>query len=159
MRTRALSRTIAAFTVGVSIVLSCRDYRSDFESLVSIKEFDDFPSLDFEGEKSIDNRHYQGVYRTGKKANAYLLEKAVSKKKTRWTRASLPVSLTEGDITLILLMDINSIIFERLIPEEIQGGYDNYGAVAWWQWLHENETNRKFVIDRIKGELLHRDER
>jgi hypothetical protein len=135
------------------IAVSCNNYQNAFESLISKKEIDCFPSVDLEGLDCIDNNNYKIIYNSGTRANSYLISRLTSDRKTKWTYATMPFFLTEGDIALLLLMDINNIDFMILLPKELENEYKKHGALCWWSWIHENDRNRNMVIKLLNDEI------
>ena len=75
------------------------------------------------------------------------MDLAIYEKETKYIYCPMPVRLTEGDIAICLLLDINGIsdeeFVEKLIPEHLIEDYKESGAVVWWHWIHENIDNRK----------------
>ena len=63
--------------------------------------------------------------------------------------------LTDGDIALCLLLDINlfgdEVFIDKLVHPDIKKKYLDNGAQVWWKWIHSNTENRKWIIGEIKN--------
>ena len=100
------------------------------------------------------NEYHEKLYKKGSKINNFLLQKANQANKTNYIIPNIVSPLTDGDIAISLLLDINQITDSEfklnLITKEIEEDYNNSGSTVWWKWIHENIENRKWVISQIK---------
>jgi hypothetical protein len=137
--------------------ISCKedkDIDHIFYQLVTIEENNyekTFPSIDLQNMEGINNKYYKRLYKKGKSLNNYLLEKAYSEKMINWYNYPFYFNMSEGDIAIKLLLDINKEIdFYKIIPIEIIEDYDKNGAMVWWDYLR---GNRAEIIELIKENI------
>ncbi|MDR1837643.1 MAG: hypothetical protein LBQ89_08300 [Treponema sp.] len=135
--------------------ISCKeDIDHVFNKLIIIEENNyekTFPSIDLQNIKDINNIYYKKLIKKGKSINDYLLEKAYSEEKTNWYNYPFYFNMSEGDIAIKLLLDINKDInFYKIIPMEIIDEYDENGAKIWWDYLR---VNREEIIELIKENI------
>jgi hypothetical protein len=130
-----------------------------FNRLININTRETFPPIDLDGIEYIHNKYYKKLYNMNKKINCYLLEKAYSTKPTNWYFYPFYFQMTEGDIAIKLLLDINLLNdseFYKIIPEKINDEYNKSNGYAniWWIYLHKNIENRKEIIELIKETII-----
>ena len=85
-------------------------------------------------------------------ANNNLVELAINENPTNWLTDFSYRPITDGDLAISLLIDINEISDEEfylLMPLELRNEYDKNGVVVFWDWIHENVINRKYVINQL----------
>ena len=137
------------------LLCSCSNPEHYFEEFVSAAEDSCVPSYDLTPRdkwKNVNPAYYR-VFRSGPKMNQFLLEKAKSEKPTKWHICPFPFYLTEGDISINLLIDINNINFDTIIPDHLIDEYHVTGAGPWWEFLRENTENREIIIRMIREQL------
>lgn len=139
------------------IFISCENnsFSFLFSKLVDLNDSEILYSYNTYNEEN-KNKYYKKIYKQGKKNNENLIEKALSVKETNWIAVMYPINLTEGDIAISLLLDINSINdtdFLKLMPRELVSSYKNSGTIVWWNWIHESINNRVYVVEQLKDEL------
>ena len=141
-------------TVLLSFISCKEDTDHIFNKLIIIEENNyekTFPSIDLQNIKDINNVYYKKLIKKGKSINDYLLEKAYSEEKTNWYNYPFYFNMSEGDIAIKLLLDINKDInFYKIIPIEIIDEYDENGAKIWWDYLR---INREEIIELIKENI------
>lgn len=96
------------------------------------------------------------ICKMGKVNNDKLLDLAINDGITDWRTAYSHRVLTKGGLAISLLIDINKIDdedFYLLMPRELRDSYQKNGVVIWWNWIHENVENRKFVINQLRRML------
>jgi hypothetical protein len=135
--------------------ISCKENTDHiFNKLIIIEENNyekTFPSIDLQNIKDINNVYYKKLIKKGKSINDYLLGKAYSEEKTNWYNYPFYFNMSEGDIAIKLLLDINKDInFYKIIPIEIIDEYDENGAKIWWDYLR---VNREEIIELIKENI------
>jgi hypothetical protein len=135
--------------------ISCKkDVDHIFYKLITIEEnnYENFfPSIDLQNIKDINNIYYKRLFKKGKSINEYLLGKAYSEKMTNWYNYPFYFNMSEGDIAIKLLLDINrDVDFYKIIPMEIIDEYDENGARIWWDYLR---GNREKIIELIKENI------
>lgn len=99
------------------------------------------------------NNLYLKICKMGKKNNDRLLELAINENKTNWITNFSYQPLTDGDLAISLLIDINEISdvdFKFLMPSDIRDEYEEEGGRVFWDWIHEDIANRKYVITQLK---------
>jgi hypothetical protein len=57
--------------------------------------------------------------------------------------------LSEGEIALCLLIDINKIDIKQIMPKDVLYIYNKEGASVWWEWIRKDITNRDEIIEKI----------
>lgn len=77
------------------------------------------------------------------------MDKAYSEKKTTYRLCPMPFFLTEGDVAICLLLDINKLNPPQLLPENMIDSYEKEGAWIFWSYLHEEKANRERVVEKI----------
>lgn len=140
---------IILFFVGL-IFISCK---KDFDSLYKqmIKEEKNV-FLEHPDYSSSINDAYMKIYKMGKENNNNLVELAINENPTNWLTDFSYRPITDGDLAISLLIDINEISDEEfylLMPLELRNEYDKNGVVVFWDWIHENVINRKYVINQL----------
>jgi len=134
-------------------LISCNNIDYNFNKLISIEEKNNeniFYSINLHGIENINNVYYKRLYKKGKNINKYLIEKMYSEKMTNWYNYPFYIKMSEGDIAVNLLLDINEIEFNKIIPMEILNEYNKNGARILWNYLHENKENIiELIIENI----------
>ena len=100
------------------------------------------------------NDAYAKILKMGKKNNIRLLELAINENSTNWITDFSYRPLTDGDLAISLIIDINEISDENfylLLPIEIRNEYEKNGAVVFWDWIHEGISNREYVISQLEN--------
>lgn len=99
------------------------------------------------------NTYYKKIVKQGKKNNADLIRLSYSEENVNWVLPLNTCRLMKGDIAISILITVNEIDdveFESLIPDVIKSDYAKYGVRVWWEWIHLNLDNRKYVIHQLK---------
>ncbi len=129
-----------------------------FNAILSsqINEQNVLPSID--KVSSSGNKYYDKMYEQGKIHNKFLLERAYSDNITNYYIPNI-VRLTEGDIAIMLLININfkgtDAKWKKIfVNNKILTEYNQEGSKVWWNWLHEKKENRAWIVLQIKKELL-----
>jgi hypothetical protein len=144
------------FIITLQFFVSCNNKNDTdfyFNKLITIKPNnyeETFPSIDLSGIENINNKYYKKLYKERKTINTYLLEKANSEKETNWYNYPFYFKMKEGDIAIKLLLEINEVDFNKIIPLEILNEYNKNGARIWWEYLHEN---REKIIELIMNNI------
>jgi len=119
-------------------LISCNNIDCNFNILISIEE------------KNNENIFYSIKPHGIENINKYLIEKMYSEKMTNWYNYPFYFKMSEGDIAVNLLLDINEIEFNKIIPMEILDEYNKNGARIWCNYLHENKENIiELIIENI----------
>ena len=137
------------------ILVSCTSFDDKFNQLVKIEEPDFLPVVGPEG--PTDNKLYLAIFTEGKKNNQVLLERVMYTNKTNWYLHSSNVQLTDGDVALCLLFDINTISdtdMYELMPDYLTKEYKENGSKVWWNWIHKDNNNRKWVLSKLSSIIL-----
>jgi hypothetical protein len=129
-----------------------------FNKLVNIKTSQLYYSINLNGIENIKNKYYIKLYNMNKSINEYLLEKSYSLKITNWYFQPFYFQMTEGDMAIALLLDINIVAdndFYKMIPSEIEHEYIENGKNAdiWWVYLHKDISNRENIIRIIRENI------
>lgn len=93
----------------------------------------------------------------GKNNISFLVKKALSDKKTNCTICPLPFILEEGDVAILLLVEICKFKngdFMKLFPNEINNSIKKHGILAWLKWLQIDKKNRSELVAKIKQRLM-----
>jgi hypothetical protein len=148
----------------VLLLINCQKYDVNnkaeyyFNKLVNVKNEQEFYSINLNGINNINNKNYIKLYNMNKSINEYLLEKSNSLKITNWYFNPFHFQMTEGDIAIVLLLEINlnEDDFYKIVPNEIENEYIENGKNAdiWWFYLHEDIKNREKIIELIKEKIL-----
>ena len=136
-------------------LISCKSFENRFNQLVKIEEPDFLDSVDLYG--PTDSKLYMALYSEGKKNNQVLLQKAISTNKTNWYIRHIHIQLTDGDVALCLLLDINFISdsdFYELIPDFLIEEYKGNSARVWWDWVQSDINNRKWLVSKLASKLM-----
>ena len=99
------------------------------------------------------NDAYAKILKMGKENNNKLLKLAINENSTNWITDFSYRPLTDGDLAISLIIDINEITdedFYLLMPLEIRNEYEKNGVVVFWDWIHEGVYNRKYVINQLE---------
>jgi hypothetical protein len=153
---------INAVLIFYIIILFNSCYRNNnidylFGKLINMKNKETFYSINLHGIENVNNKYYKKLYSIGKNLNPYLLNKCYSTKLTNWYFDSFYFQMTEGDIAIQLLIEINfdDYTFIKIIPEEIYNEYIENGKNSniWWIYLHKNSNNRKEIIELISNNI------
>lgn len=133
------------------LMMSCFNGADDlFIDLVTVKNVDCLPKIWEQDTKS--DSAYSKLYRMGETINSFLLEKAILNNKTKYMLCPQSYFLSDGDIAICLLLDINKIsddTFLKLMPSDLVDEYNLSGSIIWWNWIQNNE-NRKWVIEQFR---------
>jgi hypothetical protein len=148
----------------ILIFINCQNYTGNskaeyyFNKLINVKNEQEFYSINLNGIENIKDKYYIKLYNMNKSINEYLLEKSYSLKITNWYFHPFHFQMTEGDIALVLLLEINLIEddFCKIVPYEIEYEYIENGRNAniWWVYLHKDIKNRENIIGLIKEKIL-----
>jgi hypothetical protein len=137
-------------------MFSCNDnFEIGFNELVNVREYDCLNTVSLHGLDDCSQK-YKELYLKGAKINHQLIAKAISGKETKYRLCPMSFLLTEGDIALCLLIDINKMDdneFYKLIPPALISDHKNKGSITWWLWIHEKPENRRWVVDQIQAIL------
>ncbi len=149
-------KTIIIMLFSLLCLVSCNSsFEQSFDKLIRIKNDDCLNTVNMHSVDNVSN-DYKNLFLMGKEINSNLLNIAISDKETKYRLCSMAFYLTEGDISICLLLDINEIgdkEFEMLIPEQLIEKYKSSGASVWWLWIQGSIANRKWVIDKISSLL------
>lgn len=111
------------------------------------------PLYSYDLHTGTENYYQDKLFKMGTAINSFLLEKAKGNAPTNYMIENIVCPLTDGDIAIDLLLDINlisdNVFAEELVPDSIKEEYRNNGASVWWEWIHESASNRAWVIDAI----------
>lgn len=133
---------------------SCKDsFNNAYNNLIEEKDFIVLEHPDYSSQL---NKYYEKIYKMGKKNNNKLLDLAIDETPTNWRTSYSYRILTKGDLAISLLIDINKIDddkFYLLMPADLRIDYEKNGVVVWWDWIHKDIMNRKFVINQLKAFL------
>lgn len=139
-----------------SLLISCGTGFDDrFERLTAIQEPDFLPVAGPEGPS--DDTLYMKLYSEGKSINRKLLDKVLLTNKTNWYLHSGNIRLTDGDIAICLLFDINKISdsdIYTLMPDYLVKEYKDNGSRVWWNWIQKDIKNRKWIVTKISSMIL-----
>lgn len=142
--------TVFIFFFGV-IFIGCNNNFSDlYKKMINEKQTVFLEHSDY---SSSVNKLYLKICKMGKKNNDRLLELAINENKTNWITNFSYQPLTDGDLAISLLIDINEISdvdFKFLMPSDIRDEYEEEGGRIFWDWIHEDIANRKYVIIQLK---------
>ena len=86
---------------------------------------------------------------SNKENNNNLFELAINENPTNWLTNFSYRPITDGDLAISLLIDINEISDEEfylLMPLELRNEYDKNGVVVFLDWIHENVINQLIKI-------------
>jgi hypothetical protein len=145
------------------IMISCvQDSSSSFEAIINLS--DPIEELGKEVLYSIDlhgssgNKNYDKMYSEGKVHNKYLLNKALSEEITNFCIPNVTGFLSEGDIAIMLLLDINykgsdQEWINTFVPMNLIEDYYTRGSIVWWSWIHGSSENRRMLVDKINDIL------
>ena len=139
----------------VLFLVSCKqDFDVLFNQMINEEKIVILEHPDY---SSVINNAYIKIYKLGKKNNKKLLELAINENSTTWVTNIIERPLTDGDLAISLLVDINEISdadFYYLMPLEIGKEYDKNGVFVFWDWIHENKNNRLYVINQLKKIII-----
>jgi hypothetical protein len=151
----------------IVLLTNCQKYTGNneaeyyFNKLVNSRKNQEYYSINLNGIENIQNKYYIKLYNMNKSINEYLLEKSYSLKITNWYFHPFHFQMTEGDMAIALLLDINLIDddFYKIIPNEIEHEYieNSKNANIWWIYLHENISNRENITRLIKENIIMND--
>ena len=139
--------------ISMFFVISCNTTDYNFNKLITVKENNNenvLQSIDLHGIENINNIYYKRLYNKGKSINKYLLQKVYSENITNWYNYPFYFNMSEGDIAIKLLLDINKIDFQNIVPTEILYEYNKNGARIWWNYLHKDKEK---IIELIKENI------
>ncbi len=141
---------IFIFFFGV-IFISCKnDFDSLYKQMINEKETVTLINSDY---SSSLNVAYAKILKMGKENNDKLLKLAINENSTNWITNFSYRPLTDGDLAISLIIDINKISdedFYLLMPSEIKNEYEKNGVVVFWDWIHEEVSNREYVINQLE---------
>lgn len=141
---------IFIFFFGV-IFISCKnDFDSLYKQMINEKETVTLINSDY---SSSLNVAYAKILKMGKENNDKLLKLAINENSTNWITNISYQPLTDGDLAISLIIDINKISdedFYLLMPSEIKNEYEKKGVVVFWDWIHEGVSNREYVINQLE---------
>ncbi len=135
------------------IFFSCSNdsFEDLFEKLTSNTEIKEISfSCNLDSDMDV---FYKKIVRQGEKNNSKLMELSLSEVPTNWITPLNSCKLTKGDLAISILLDVNEIDdskFELLIPDSIKEDYQKNGVRAWWDWIHSDIENRKYVVNQLK---------
>ena len=136
------------------LIISCKnDFNVFYKQMINEKETVFLEHPDY---SSSLNDVYMKIYKMGKENNYKLLEFAINDNPTNWLTTFSYIPLTDGDLAISLIIDINEISdedFFLLMPLEIRKEYEKNGVLVFWNWIHEDISNRKYVITQLKNIL------
>lgn len=139
------------FFFGV-IFISCKnDFDTLYQQMINEKETVFLEHHDY---SSSVNDRYMKICKMGKGNNEALLKLAINENPTNWITCLSYRSLTDGDLAISLIIDINEINDEDfclLMPLEIRKEYEKIGVVVFWDWIHESVSNREYVINQLEN--------
>ena len=145
-------------------IVSCTpDSSATFQSILETADM--LPGLNKAPFGSLDlhatshNFQYDRMVFEGSGHNAFLLEQALSEDATDYFIPGVTDTLTQGDMAIRLLLDINfsgtdNDWIEQFVPLSIQEEYTRQGAQVWWDWIQESAENRNWIIERIREVLI-----
>lgn len=141
---------IFIFFFGV-IFISCKnDFDILYKQMINEKETVTLIHSDYSSSLNVE---YAKILKMGKENNAKLLKLAINENSTNWITNISYRPLTDGDLAISLIIDINKISdedFYLLMPLEIKNEYEKNGAVVFWDWIHEGISNREYVINQLE---------
>lgn len=134
-----------------AIFISCKnDFDILYEQMINERETVMLMHSDY---SSSLNASYAKIMKLGKENNDKLLKLAINENSTKWITNVSYRPLTDGDLAISLIIDINEISdedFYLLMPVEVKNEYEKNGAVVFWDWIHEGLSNREYVINQLE---------
>lgn len=140
---------IFIFFLGVFFISCKNDFDILYKQMINEKETVLFEHSDY----SSLNDAYMKICKMGKENNNNLLELAINENSTNWVTDFSYRPLTDGDLAISLIIDINEIRdedFYLLMPLEVRNEYEKNGVVVFWDCIHEGGANREYVIDQLE---------
>lgn len=141
---------IFIFFLGIFFISCKNDFDILYKQMINEKETVLLEHSDY---SSSLNDAYMKICKMGKGNNNNLLELAINENSTNWVTDFSYRPLTDGDLAISLIIDINEISdedFYLLMPLEVRNEYEKNGVVAFWDWIHEGVANREYVINQLE---------